>query len=206
MLSAVLHSETAVEVNVRIMQAFVEMRRFLATNAQLFEQVREMDVRQRIDQERNEERFERIFGYIESHAESEQMIFFDGQVYDAFELLADIVGRAEREIVLVDGYVDLGTLNILKKKREGVSVTVWTKRKGDKLSDADVETFRAQYGPFEFKHTEAFHDRFLILDGKVGYHVGASLKDAGKKCFGISLMQDDAMVRAVLERLELQTS
>ena len=111
------------------------------------------------------------------------------------------MGRAEREIVLVDGYVDLGTLNVLKK-RASVSVTVWAKRKGDKLTDADVETFRAQYGPFELRHTEAFHDRFLILDGKTGYHVGASLKNAGKKCFEISLMQDEAMVGAVLSRLE----
>lgn len=104
--------------------------------------------------------------------------------------------------MLVDGYVDLGTLNILAKKREGVAVTVWAKKKGDKLSEADVEKFRSQYKPFELRHTEAFHDRFLILDGTVGYHVGASIKDAGKKCFGISLMQDEAMVGAVLGRLD----
>lgn len=201
MLSAVLRSDTAVEVSIKIMDAFVEMRRFLASNTQLFEQLRKMDVRQRIDQDRNEERFNELFGLLEAREEPNQYIFFDGQVYDALELLANIVGRAEREIVLVDGYVDLGTLNILAKKREGVGVTVWTKKKGDKLTDYDVETFKEQYGPFELKHTEVFHDRFLILDGAVGYHVGASLKDAGKKCFGISLMQDETMVGAVLSRL-----
>lgn len=208
MLSGLLRSDVAVRASIGIMRAFVEMRRFLASTTQLFEQVREMDIQRRLDQERNErrfeegeERFDKLFGLLEAHQEPNQYIFFDGQVYDAFELLADIVGRAEREIVLVDGYVDLGTLNILTKKREGVAVTVWTKKKGDKLTGADVEAFGAQYGPLELKHTEAFHDRFLILDGTVGYHIGASLKDAGKKCFGISLMQDEAMVEAVLKRL-----
>ena len=209
MLSAVLRSDTAVEVSIRIMDAFVEMRRFLASNAQLFEQLREMDVRQRLDQERTErclqqhgEQINELFGLLEAHEEPSQYIFFDGQMYDAFEFLTDLVGRAEREIVLVDGYVDLGTLNILKKKRNGVSATVWAKKKGDKLSEADVETFELQYGPFELKHTEAFHDRFLILDGTTGYHIGASIKDAGKKCFGINRLEDSASVESVLDRLK----
>ena len=209
MLSGLLRSEVAINTSVAIMRAFVEMRRFLASNAQLFEQLREMDVRQRLDQERNERRFERgegrldeLFGLLEAHEEPSQYIFFDGQMYDALEFLTDLVGKAEREIVLVDGYVDLGTLNILKKKRDGVAVTVWAKERGDKLSEADVETFELQYGPVELKHTEAFHDRFLILDGTTGYHIGASIKDAGKKCFGINRLEDSASVESVLMRLE----
>ena len=202
MLSSVLRSDTAVSVSVAIMRAFVEMRRFLANNAQLFEQVREMDVRQRIDQDRNEERFDKLFGLLEAHEEPSQYTFFGGQMYDAFEFLTGIVGTAEREIVLVDGYVDLGTLNILAKKREGVVVHLWAKEHGDRLTEGDVATFNAQYPTLEVRHTEAFHDRYLILDGTTGYHIGASIKDAGKKCFGINLMQDEAMVESVLEKLE----
>lgn len=208
MLSGLLRSDVAVNASVAIMRAFVEMRRFLANNGQLFEQLREIDVRQRLAQERNERQFEEhgaliheLFGLLEPREEPAQHIFFEGQVYDAFELLAEIVGKAEKSIVLVDGYVDLGTLNILKKKREGVAATVWTKARGDKLSDADVETFRAQYGPLELRHTEAFHDRFLVLDGTACYHVGASLKDAGKKCFALTLFEGEGFAKGLLAQL-----
>lgn len=85
--------------------------------------------------------------------------------------------------------------------RSETAVAVWAKRKGDKLTDADIETFRAQYGSFELKHTEAFHDRYLILDGTTGYHIGASIKDAGKKCFGINWLEDSAAIEGVLARL-----
>lgn len=130
------------------------------------------------------------------------MVYFEGQVYDAFELLCDLVAKAERSIVLVDGYVDVATLNILAKKRGGVAVTIWTKERGDRLTAKDIETFNAQYPTLEVLHTEAFHDRFLILDGEAGYHIGASLKDAGKKGFAISALQDAHMVKAVLDGLE----
>lgn len=209
MLSGLLRSDVAINTSVAIMRAFVEMRRFLASNAAMFEQVRnvelhQLELRREVEDNRrdSDEKFKRIFGLLEAHEEPSQYIFFDGQMYDAFEFLTDIVGRAEREIVLVDGYVDLGTLNILKKKRKGVAVTVWAKKKGDKLTEGDIETFELQYGPFELKHTEAFHDRFLILDGTVGYHIGASIKDAGKKCFGINRLEDSASVESVLARLK----
>ena len=201
MLSSVLRSETAVRVSVQIMRAFVEMRRFLAANAQVFERVRELDVRQRLDQAKNDERFEKIFGCLEAREEPAQHLFFQGQMYDAFELLARLVGSAERSVVLVDGYVGLGTLNVLAKKRPGVAATVWASRRGDRLTAADVETFNEQYPTLEVRHTEAFHDRYLILDGEVGYHVGASVKDAGRKAFGVDRLGDAALVEAVLSQL-----
>ena len=201
MLSSVLRSETAVWVSVQIMRAFVEMRRFLAANAQVFERVRELDARQRIDQARNDGRFEKIFGCLEAREEPAQHLFFQGQMYDAFELLARLVGSAERSVVLVDGYVGLGTLNVLAKKRPGVAATVWASRRGDRLTAADVEKFNEQYPTLEVRHTEAFHDRYLILDGEVGYHVGASVKDAGRKAFGIDRLGDLALVEAVLSQL-----
>ena len=102
------------------------------------------------------------------------------------------------------GYVDVGTLNILSKKKENVAVTVYTLQR-TKLSQRDIDNFNAQYPKLDVKYTRAFHDRFLILDKTKAYHVGASLKDAGKKCFGINLIEDAGIVRDILQRLELET-
>lgn len=122
-------------------------------------------------------------------------------LYDAFELLTSIVRRAQKNIALVDGYVDAGTLNVLAKKQDGVEVTAWTHPR-TKLTQRDVDTFNAQYPLLTVRHTEAFHDRFLILDGAEGYFVGASLKDAGKKCFAISRIEDASVTEGILARLE----
>lgn len=155
-------------------------------------------------QKKTDEKLEQIFEYISDHEESNQKIFFDGQIYDAFSLLIGLIQKAEMEIVLVDGYVDVGTLNILSKKKENVAVTVYTQQR-TKLSQTDVDNFNAQYPKLDVKYTRAFHDRFLILDKTKAYHVGASLKDAGKKCFGINLIEDAGIVRDILQRLELET-
>lgn len=120
------------------------------------------------------EQMEQIFKYISDHEESNQKIFFDGQIYDAFSLLIGLIQKAETEIVLVDGYVD-------------------------------VDNFNAQYPKLDVKYTRAFHDCFLILDKTKAYYVGASLKDAGKKCFGINLIEDAGIVRDILQRVELET-
>lgn len=135
-------------------------------------------------------------------AETDQKIFFDGQIYDAFRLLAELIQKAEKEIILVDGYVDIATLNLLAKKKKDVTVTLYT-LPGTKLSQTDIANFNAQYSGLELKFTKAFHDRFLILDNIKAYHVGASLKDAGKKCFGINLIQDADIVSNILQRLDI---
>ena len=183
---------------------FVEMRRFIANNALLFERISNVELKQLEYQKKTDEKLEQIFEYISDHEESNQKIFFDGQIYDAFSLLIGLIQKAETEIVLVDGYVDVGTLNILSKKKENVAVTVYTLQ-WTKLSQTDVDNFNAQYPKLDVKYTRAFHDRFLILDKTKAYHVGASLKDAGKKCFGINLIEDAGIVRDILQRLELET-
>lgn len=204
MLSAVLRSETAVQVSIKIMDAFVEMRRFLASNTLMFEKINEMEVKQLAFQKNTEEKFDKIFHYISEHEESSQKIFFDGQIYDAFSLLVDLVSKAEKKLVLVDNYVDVGTLNILDKKKSDVEVVVYTVRR-TRLSEADVNNFNQQYPKLEVKYTGVFHDRFLIIDDICAYHIGASIKDAGKKCFGISLIEDTRIVKDILERLNLES-
>lgn len=201
MLSAVLRSPTAIEVSIKIMDAFVEMRHFIADNAHMFEQIRNIELKQAEYQKATDDRFEKVFDYMGAHKEPRQKVFFEGQVWDAFEFLVSTIQKAQKGIVLVDGYVDTTTLNILAKKAEGVVVTVWTNPK-TKLTARDVETFNAQYPSLEVRHTTAFHDRFLILDGSEGYLVGASLKDAGKRSFAVTRIEDAAIAQTVLSKLD----
>lgn len=203
MLSTVLRSEIAIQTSIRIMDTFVEMRRFIANNALLFERISNVELKQLEYQKQTDEKLEQIFEYISEHEEASQKVFFDGQIYDAFSLIVSLMQKAEKEITLIDGYVDVGTLNLLSKKNENVSVTIYT-RKRTRLTKTDVENFNAQYPTLEVKYTKVFHDRFLILDRETAYHVGASLKDAGKKCFGINLIQDAGIIKDILQRLELE--
>lgn len=201
MLASVLHSDVAVQASIKIMRAFAEMRRFISNNALLFEQISSIELKQLEYQKSTNERFDRVFQYIDNHAESEQKIFFDGQIYDAFSLLVSIIQKASKEIILIDGYVDVDTLDLLAKKKSGVNVRCYT-FSNTTLSKQDISKFNAQYATLTVKKTSVFHDRFLLLDGKTSYHIGASLKDAGKKCFGISLLTDPDMVKELLDRLK----
>lgn len=200
MLSGVLRSDVAIQVSIHIMNTFVEMRRFIANNALLFEKVSDIELKQLEYQKSTDEKFDKVFQYIEDHAESEQKIFFDGQIYDAFSLITSIIQKATKEIILIDGYVDVDTLNILAKKNIGVDVKIYTYASAP-LTNRDAANFNAQYPTLTVKKTQVFHDRFIILDGKTAYHIGVSIKDAGKKCFGISVLEDPGMVADLLNRL-----
>ena len=200
MLSAVLRSDVAIQVSIRIMNTFVEMRRFMASNSLVLSRINEMEVKQLLYQKDTDEKFDKVFKYISEHEEVSQKIFFEGQIYDAFSLLADLISKAEKEIVLIDNYVDIGTLNILAKKREKITVRVYTVKK-TKLSAEDASNFNKQYPVLELHYTGEFHDRFLIVDGTLAYHIGASLKDAVKKCFAINRIEDSANIKDILNRL-----
>ena len=201
MLSGVLRSDVAVQASIRIMNTFVEMRRFIANHALLFEKVSDIELKQLEYQKNTDEKFDKVFRYIEDHAESEQKIFFDGQIYDAFSLITSIIRKAQKEIILIDGYVDVDTLNILAKKNAGVDVKIYTYASAQ-LTNRDAAKFNAQYPTLTVKMTQVFHDRFIILDGGTAYHIGASIKDAGKKCFAISLIDDPGVVTDLLNRLK----
>lgn len=202
MLSGVLRSDVAIQVSIRIMNTFVEIRRFIANNTLLFEKVSNIELKQLEYQRSTDEKFDKVFRYIEDRAEAKQKVFFDGQIYDAFRLITDIIKKAQNEIILIDGYVDIDTLNILLKKNKGTAVKIYTYASAQ-LTKKDEATFNAQYPTLTVKRTHVFHDRFLILDRKTAYHIGASIKDAGKKCFGISLMEDPGIVSDLLNRLTM---
>ena len=204
MLSAVLRSDIAIQVSIKIMDSFVEMRSLLASNELMFARINEIENKQRIFYENTEEKFDKIFKYISEHEEISQKVFFDGQIYDAFSLLVTLVAKANTKLILVDNYVDIGTLNILAKKKMDVEVVVYT-LKGTRLTETDISNFNKQYQLLEIKYTDVFHDRFLIIDDRYAYHIGASIKDAGKKCFGINLIEDERIIKDILERLDLET-
>ena len=143
MLSAVLRSDVAIDVSIRIMDAFVEMRHFISGNAHLFERIERVELKQLTYQKEADEKFEQIFDFIHTHTESSQKIFFNGQIYDAFSLLAGLIQKATKDIILIDGYVDIGTLNLLAKKQANVSVEIHT-FSNTRLTAADVTTFNSQ--------------------------------------------------------------
>lgn len=126
MLSSVLHSEIAVHVSIRIMKTFVEMRKYLANASYLYEKMSAIETKQNLYQDKTDRKLEQIFDYIATHEESELKVFFEGQIYDAFSLIVSLIQKAHKEIVLMDGYVDIGTLNFLSKKNVGGSVTMYT--------------------------------------------------------------------------------
>lgn len=201
MLATVLKGEVAEQQSIFIMRAFSEMRQFISNNALLFEKISHIELKQLEYQKQTNEKFEKVFRYIEDHAEARQKIFFDGQIYDAFSLLTSIIRKAHKEIILIDGYVDVDTLNILAKKKAGVDVKIYTYANAG-LTNKDAANFNAQYPTLTVTKTQVFHDRFMILDEKTAYHIGASIKDAGKKCFAISLLEDLELVTDLLNRLK----
>ena len=184
MLSAVLHTPTAVDVSVKIMDAFVAMRRFLATNAQIFQRIDRLEIRQTETDQKIEQVFEKLE---EKSLKPRQGIFFDGQIYDAYEFICDLIKSAATRIVLVDNYVDDTVLTMLDKRTASVSATIYTQKAGDQFK-LDIAKHDAQYPPITVWQFKMSHDRFLIIDDRV-YHVGASIKDLGKKWFAVSMME-----------------
>ena len=197
-LSSVLRSDIAVAVGVRIVQEFVSMRRFLADNAMVFQRLDRIELKQL----EADEKFAKIFKQLETPKPDKAVIFFKGQMWDATSCIEEIISHARSSITLIDGYVDRRTLDMLSGKKSGVPVIIHTDRKHCSLTEKEITDFNSQYGPLEIRFTDEFHDRFLILDDKELYHIGASIKDAGKKAFEISLNEDRKILEAILARIE----
>jgi len=195
MLSAVLRSKTAIKVSVQIMDAFVGMRKFIANNAAIFQRLDSIEQKQYL----TDTKLDKVFEAIEARdIKPVQGIFFDGQVFDAYLFVADLIKSAKKSIVLIDNYVDESTLMLLAKRKNGCTATIYTNKQSEQLKQ-DLQKHNEQYPPIEIKTFKHSHDRFLILDGATIYHVGASLKDVGKKWFAFSKMDKSAL--AMLEKL-----
>jgi len=203
MLASVLKTDTAVQASIQIIKAFVAMRRFLQTNAQIFQRLDFMEKRQitsELHQLESDRKIDELFDKMDKYKiEDKQGIFFQGQIFDAYAKFESFIAEAEKEIVLIDNYVDLTVLERFTKKKNGVQVTIYTYPK-TKISSLDVQKFNEQYPTLVLNHTEKIHDRFLIVDNKILYHIGASLKDLGKKCFGFEIM-DSSWIAEIMRNL-----
>ena len=208
MLSAILKSETAIQVSLKIMDAFVAMRKALASIAPLLARIEATDRRQIADQakndanqERNEERFKLILDAMQDKKFPPQKVFFDGQVYDAFEQMKKFVRMAKKELIIIDPYFADSVLPLIAQKRKDVEVVVIKNSRNKLLHDVDVAQFNAQYAnSLTVKVSDKFHDRFLIIDKTTLIHVGASLNHLGKKCFAFSSL-DKSNIPDILAKI-----
>lgn len=182
MLSAVLKSETAVKVSIRIMEAFVAMRNFLMNNASIFQRMERIEMKQL----KTDEKVDAILDRLNANQTPTEGIFFDGQIFDAYAFVADLIRKANRRIVVIDSYVDDSVLVQLSKRKPGVTVDIYDGRISQQLRQG-VTRHNAQYPGVTLHDYNKAHDRFLIIDEEV-YHIGHSLKDLGKKLFAFSKM------------------
>ena len=184
MLSSVLRSDTAVKVSIQIMQAFVEMKKFISVNAGVFQRLEKVEQKQ-IE---TDQKFEQIFKALEDKSiKPKQGIFYDGQVFDAYLFIADLIKSAKNSILLIDNYIDESVLQLFTKRKKNVEVNIYTKN-FSKILKQDLEKHNSQYPVISIKKFTKAHDRFLVIDETTVYHFGASLKDLGKKWFAFSMM------------------
>ncbi len=195
MLSAVLKSETAIKISIQIINAFIEMRKFLFNNASVFQRLEKVEQKQ-IE---TEKKIDIVIDALQSNELTpKQGIFYNGQVFDAYILIADIIRTAKKSIILIDNYVDDTVLKLLTKRRKNVTTTIYSKTIS-KVLKQDLEKHNEQYEPIEINDLKTSHDRFLIIDEKIIYHFGASLKDLGKKWFAFSKLEMEA--KEIIEKL-----
>ena len=194
MLSGLLKNDIAIQVSINIMNAFVEMRKFIVNNAQIFERLTNVEYKMF----EHDKKFDIIFNELQKEKKTEfkEKIFFDGQIYDAYSLIIDIIQKAKHKILIIDNYIDVSILKMLSKKNKHVEVIILTLQ-NTSLNKLDINKFNKQYPTLKVAYTNKFHDRFIVIDNEKLYHIGASLKDLGKKCFAISKIEDDEYIEKI---------
>ena len=198
MLSAVLHSDIAIKVSISIMNAFVHMRHYLQKNTNFYAEIDSIK-RHLIS---SDQRIDTLFTLMDKYRiEDKQGIFLQGQIFDAYIAFQNLIQKAKKKIILIDNYIDLTVLERLAKKNDCVNVTIYT-RQDTPITQLDINKFNAQYPMLDIKYTNTMHDRFLIIDNTEIYHIGASIKDLGKKCFEFTRLEDAQwMIKTVLNAL-----
>ena len=192
MLSSVLKSNTAIKASIQIMNAFVSMRHFLLNNAEIFVELKSMrqhQIETDLHLKESDKKIDKLFTLMDKYnVKDEQGIYFQGQIFDAYAKFESFLSQATKEIILIDNYVDLSVLQRLAKKKKGVNIVIYTDPK-TKLTQQDIQAFNAQYPTLTLNYTTKTHDRFLIIDNSILYHIGASLKDLGKKNFAFGVLE-----------------
>ena len=193
MLSALLKSDVAVSVSVNIMKAFIEMRKFLMLNGQVFERLTSVEHKLL----EHDKKFDEVFNQLQLEENIKQRIFFDGQIYDAYSIIIDIIKKANNKILIIDNYIDDSVLKMLTKKKNNVEVIILTSNKSN-IQNIDIQKFNKEYPILKIAKTNKFHDRFIVIDNEEMYHLGASIKDVGKKCFGINKIEDKEIIEKII--------
>ena len=192
MLSVILKSKAAVEISIQIMDAFVHMRSILSANKELLHRIEKIEHQQICFKMDATEKFEALFSALEDKKlANTQGIFYDGQIFDAHTFVSNLIKQAKNSIILLDNYIDETVLTQLSKSHQAVKIYILTKNISNQLK-LDTEKYAAQYATIELIEFSGSHDRFLIIDEKDVYHIGASLKDLGKKWFAFSKLDDQS--------------
>ena len=197
MLMTVLKGELAVRQSLVLVRTFKTMRHYLTDNSLVFQRLDRIELKQL----ETDDKVNQLFKQLEKPETDKAVIFFKGQMWDATSCIEQILEKAEREIILIDSYVDRKTLDMLSRKKTGVAVLMFTSVSGNRITEKELNDFNSQYPSLDVRITDEFHDRFLILDRKNMYHIGASIKDAGKKAFEISPNEDPKVLECILSRL-----
>ena len=188
MLSAILRSKIAIDVSIQIIDTFVQMKKFISNNALLFQRLDSLEQKQ---YETNN-KVNTILNALEDKSmKPKQGIFYDGEFFDAYIFVSDLIKSATKNIVLIDNYIDESVFTLLSKRDKNTTVTIYTKNITKQLQ-LDLSKYNSQYPKIELRKFTSSHDRFLILDDNTVYHIGASLKDLGKKWFAFSKLDMDA--------------
>jgi len=196
MLSGVLKSEIAIKISIQIIDAFIAMRKFITENADVFYRLDSVEQKQ-LTHDKN---FKEIFDAIQNKKLlPDKGIFFEGQIFDAYKFVSNIIKSAYKSIILVDNYVDDSVLTLLAKRKKNIKTIIFTKEISKQLT-LDLEKYNSQYPKIEIQTFKNSHDRFLIIDEKEIYHIGASLKDLGKKWFAFSKFDKETI--NILKRLK----
>ena len=193
MLSGLLKNNIAIQVSINIMNAFVEMRKFLMLNGQVFERLTNMEYKLL----EHDKKFNEVFDQLQFEENIKQRVFFEGQIYDAYSIIIDIIKRAKKKIIIIDNYIDDSVLKMLAKKKKQVEVVILTSAKSN-IQNIDIQKFNKEYPILKVAKTNKFHDRFIVIDNKEMYHLGASIKDLGKKCFGINKIEDMEIIQKII--------
>lgn len=203
MLMTVLKGDLAVTQSKMLIRTFKEMKHFIQNNSHIFtelDNIKKHLLESDFHHKENDKKIQELFSLMDKYNVKEtQGIFFQGQIFDAYAKFESFLAAAKKEIILIDNYVDLSILQRLAKKKKSVNVTIYT-APSTTLIAQDIQTFNTQYPTLTLKYTTKTHDRFLIIDNATIYHIGASLKDLGKKCFCFDVL-DSGYIPMILKNL-----
>ena len=193
MLAGLLKSDVAVNVSIKIVNTFIEMRKFISSNGQFFDRLTNVEYKLL----EHDKKFDQIFNQLQQEENVKQKIFFEGQIYDSYSLIIDIIKKAKEKILIIDNYIDDSILKMLTKKNKNVEVVILTSDKSN-VQQIDIQKFNKEYPILKVAKTNKFHDRLIVIDNKEMYHLGASIKDLGKKCFGINKIEDVEIIKKII--------